>query len=344
MWRFRRGHFVRRIGLVLAAFFALTFVTSSLAAALISGAFGLGHRRGFAFTAGIAGLALLFFGFVAFGRAVRRTTQPLGEVMEAADRVAAGQYDVGVDERGSGEMRRLARSFNAMTERLRSSEEQRRNLLADVAHELRTPLSIIQGNTEAMLDGLYPADRPHLEPVLEEARVMARLLEDLRVLSTAEAGVLPLHRETVEPSQLVEDAAAAFRSEAESAGIDLSFRISGAVRPLDVDPVRIGEVLANLLSNALRATASGGTVIVSTEPWQGDAAVAFAVEDSGPGIPPEVLPHVFERFVKAGPSGGAGLGLAIAKSLVEAHGGEISVDSRPGRGTRMRFVLPAAER
>jgi two-component system OmpR family sensor kinase/two-component system sensor histidine kinase BaeS len=324
----------------LAVFFVLTFATSALAAALISGSLGMGHHRGLAVPASILGLVLLFLGFVAFGRAVRRTAQPLGDVMEAADRVAAGDYEARVEERGSVEMRRLARSFNAMADRLSASERQRRNLLADVAHELRTPLSIIQGNTEAVLDGLYPPDRSNLEPVLEETRVMARLLDDLQTLSTAEAGVLSLHRETVDPSQLAEDAVAAFRPEADAAGVTLELRIGDGLPTLEVDPVRIGEVLSNLLSNALRATPSGGSVVVSAEPLNGGRDVSFAVKDTGPGIPPDILPHVFERFVKGGRSGGAGLGLAIAKSMVEAHGGEISAVSEAGHGTTMRFVLP----
>src|SRR5207249_1154884 len=126
------------------------------------------------------------------------------------DRVAAGDYQARVREAGFPEMRRLARSFNQMTERLGSNEQRRRDLLADIAHELRTPLSVIQGHTEGMLDGLYPADAAHLEPLLEETKVMARLLDDLQTLSTAEAGALKLHRELVQPGHLVEDAVAAF--------------------------------------------------------------------------------------------------------------------------------------
>jgi signal transduction histidine kinase len=310
--------------------------------ALLSGALGLGRHRGLAAVAGILGLILLFAAFAAFGRVVRRTAAPLSDVMEAADRVAGGDYDVRVEERGYGDMRRLARAFNAMTQRLRASEEHRRNLLADVAHELRTPLSVIQGHAEGMVDGLYPSDRTHLEPVLEETRVMARLLEDLQTLSTAEAGALRLHRQIVEPAQLVEDAVTAARAQAEAAGVRLVERTARSLRSLEVDPVRIGEVLANLLSNSIRYTPVGGTVVVSAEPAKTEQAVEFAVEDSGPGISPEALPHVFDRFVRAGDSKGAGLGLAIAKSLVETHGGTIAAENRPGRGTRMRFVLPAS--
>jgi two-component system sensor histidine kinase BaeS len=341
-WGWRRARFARRVAFGVVIFFALIFATSALAVALVSGALGLGHHRGLAVFAGLAGLGLLFGGMVAAAKTVRRTAVPLAEVMEAADRVASGDHDVRVEERGTREMRRLARSFNAMTGRLRAGEEQRRNLLADVAHELRTPLSVIQGNAEGMLDGLYPADRVHLEPLLEEARIMARLLDDLQTLSTAEAGVLRLHREPVEPADLVEDAIAAYRPQASEAGVRLEPRVADGLPTLEVDPVRIGEVLANLVSNSLRATPSGGTVVVSADPADDGRRVAFAVADTGPGIPSDTLPHVFDRFVKAPGSGGAGLGLAIAKSLVEAHDGEIDAGSDQNEGTTMRFILPVS--
>jgi two-component system sensor histidine kinase BaeS len=342
-WGWRRARFARRVAFGVVIFFALIFATSALAVALVSGALGLGHHRGLAILAGLAGLGLLFGGTVVAAKTVRRTAVPLAEVMEAADRVASGDHDVRVEERGTREMRRLARSFNAMTAQLRVGEEQRRNLLADVAHELRTPLSVIQGNVEGILDGLYPADRAHLEPLLEETRIMARLLDDLQTLSTAEAGVLRLYREAVEPAELVDDAIAAYGPQASEAGVRLEPRVADGLPMLDVDPLRIGEVLANLVSNSLRATPAGGTVVVSAEPADDGGRVAFVVSDTGPGIPPDTLPHVFERFVKSPGSGGAGLGLAIAKSLVQAHDGEIDADSRPGEGTTMRFILPASQ-
>ena len=329
---------------MLALFFGLTFASSALAVALLSGALGLGRHRGLAVVAGLLGLGLLFASFVAAGRAVRRMAVPLSDVMEAAERVAGGDYDVRVEVRGSRDLRGLARSFNAMTERLRASEEQRRNLFADVAHELRTPLSVIQGNAEGLLDGLYPPDRAHLEPVLDETRIMARLLDDLQTLSTAEAGALRLHREPVDPRQLAEEAVTAFRQRADAAGIRLELRAATGLPALEADPMRIGEVLSNLLSNALRHTPPEGSVEVSVERADGEPAVAFSVRDTGSGIAPDALPHVFDRFVKGPDSGGAGLGLAIARSLVEAHGGTITCHSTLGHGATMRFVLPAPGR
>ena len=338
-WRGMRRYFLRRVALVVALFLGVMFAANALAVALLAGRFGGGEHRRLRPFAWVLGIVLVF-AFVAVVRAIRRMASPVGDVMEAADRVASGDYEARVQERGPRETRRLAGSFNAMAERLKANEVQRRNLLADVAHELRTPLSVIQGNAEGMIDGLYPMDRAHLEPLLEETKVMARLLDDLQTLSTAEAGALRLHPEPVDPAQLVDDAVAAFRTAADAAGLALEQRVAPGLPALEVDAVRIGQVLANLLSNAVRHTPSGGSVVVSAGPAPAGTAVEFSVADTGPGIAPEVLPHVFDRFVRAADSGGAGLGLAIARSLVEAHHGTISAENRGGHGTTMRFELP----
>jgi signal transduction histidine kinase len=325
---------------VLLVFFGLVFLNSLLAVAIVSGALGVGHHRGLAALSAIVGLALLFGGAAVVGRVIRRTAVPLEDVMEAADRVAAGDYSARVDAaRGFPQMRRLAGSFNAMTDRLRTGEEHRRNLLADVTHELRTPLSVIQGGVEGILDGLYPADREHLEPILEETRIMARLLDDLQTLSTAQAGVLRLHLQTCRPDDLAEEAVAAFRAAAASKGVTLGARAEPDLPSVQADPVRIGEVLSNLVSNALRHTPAGGSVQVVVS-RSGTDGVAFEVVDTGRGIDPALLPHVFDRFVKSSDSGGAGLGLAIARSLVEAHGGAIAATSDGENGSTIRFVLP----
>lgn len=335
-----RRRFARRMFLVVGLFLVLVFVASALAGAFLSGAFGEGHRGRPAWPGALFGILLLIGALLLVGRTFRRTARPIGEVMEAADRVAAGDFTARVGEGGPAPMRRLARSFNAMAGRLEAGEEARRGLLADVTHELRTPLSVIQGDVEGMLDGVYPLDRAHLQTVLDGSRVMSRLLEDLHTLSTAEAGGLVLHRQQVEPRELVTDAVATFRARADAAGIELTQRLVPDLPPVDADPVRIGEVFANLLVNALRHTSQGGSVEVGAE--RDPDGVAFTVRDSGAGIDPALLPHVFDRFVKAGGPGGAGLGLAIARSLVSAHGGRIVARSEPGEGTTMRFVLPAA--
>jgi two-component system OmpR family sensor kinase/two-component system sensor histidine kinase BaeS len=206
-----------------------------------------------------------------------------------------------------------------------------------VTHELRTPLTVMQGNLEALLDGVYPADAEHVQPILEETRVLSRLVDDLRTLSVAEAGALTLHRESTDIGRLVVDTVASFRAQADRAGVSLTTAMEG-IPSLDVDPLRLREVLSNLLSNALRYTPSGGRVDVAASASQGQ--VAISVHDTGPGIAPDDLPHVFERFYKSEESRGAGLGLAIAKSLVVAHGGEIEATSTLGQGTEMRFTLP----
>jgi two-component system, OmpR family, sensor histidine kinase BaeS len=286
----------------------------------------------------LAGLVIL--GVVAFlvVRGVRRFAEPLGDLMEAADRLAGGDYAARVSERGPRDVRRLGRAFNAMAERLQGDEERRRDLMADVTHELRTPLAVIQGNVEGMADGLYPLDEDRLGLILGETRVMARLLEDLQTLSTADAGVLRLHRQRVDAADVVREAVAAQAPAAAATGIRLEGDAAPELPALDVDPVRIGEVLANLLTNALRHTPAGGTIRVSASRDVGASAVAFVVADAGPGIPADELPHVFDRFAKGAGSRGTGLGLAIARSLVEAHGGTIGIESSSA-GTRVRFTV-----
>jgi signal transduction histidine kinase len=283
-------------------------------------------------------VVLLLFGTAA--RGFRRFAAPLGDLIDAAESVEAGNYGVRVRARGPRELRSLATAFNSMSGRLESSERERRRLLADVTHELRTPLTIMQGNLEALLDGVYPADPAHLEPILDETRVLSRLVDDLRTLSLAEAGALTLHREPTDVAQLLTDSVASFRTQADAAGVELAVKIDGMLPQAEIDPLRMREVLSNLLSNALRYTPRGGTVRV--EASVADGRLRVAVRDSGKGIAAEALPHIFDRFYKSDESRGAGLGLAIAKSLVVAHGGEIEATSEVGHGTDMRFTLPIA--
>lgn len=279
-------------------------------------------------------------GSVVVRRAIRRTTLPLGEVMDAAGRVAGGDYDVRVEPQGAGEVRRLAESFNAMTAQLAAGDRRRRDLLADVAHELRTPLAVVQGNVEGMVDGVYPADTAHLSVVLDGTQRIARLLDDLFTLSTAEAGALRLHKETLDPGVVVADVVAAFRAQAEQAGVDLDADASPGLPALDADPHRLRQVLGNLVANAVQATPAGGTVLVAARSAPPHAR--FTVSDTGPGIPADQLRTVFDRYVRSDASAGAGLGLAIARRLVEAHGGTITAESTPGAGTAITVTLPAA--
>ncbi len=326
-----RRHFVRKFVVIVGLFLASIVGLS----ALIGGLLFRGHEHRGTFLP--LGIILVVLAVFLIARAGRRVAVPVADVMEAADRVAAGDYEARVDERGSREVRRLGRAFNEMAERLGTNEARRRQLLADVTHELRTPLSVIQANLEALIDGLYPINDAHLRPVLDETKVMARLLDDLQTLSTAEAGVLTLHREPTDPRRLVDTVVQAFTAQAEEAGVRLETGGTNTLRELDVDRLRIGEVLSNLLSNALRHTPVGGTITVAAHD-AGDG-VEFRISDTGTGIAPEQLPHVFDRFSRAPDSPGAGLGLTIAKTLVEAHGGTIRAESGPG-GTTMSVRIP----
>ena len=324
-----RRHFVRKF-VVGSAFLIATIVTFAV---LVGGAIAGRHGRPF----GLVGLVVVALAVFLIARAGRRVAAPVADVMEAADRVAAGDYEARVQERGPREVQRLGRAFNEMAERLGTNETRRRQLLADVTHELRTPLSVIQANLEALIDGLYPIDDAHLRPVLEETKVMGRLLDDLQTLSTAEAGVLTLHREPTDPRQLIDTAVQSFRAQAEEAGVRLESKGADTLPALDVDRLRIGEVLTNLISNALHHTPAGGTIVADAH--EADGGIALSVSDTGTGIAQEQLPHVFDRFARAPDSPGAGLGLTIAKTLVDAHGGRIRAESGPA-GTTFVFTLP----
>jgi signal transduction histidine kinase len=327
-----RRHFVRKFVLGSAFLIAMIVTFAVLVGGAIAG--GPGHGRPF----GLVGLVLVALAVFLIARAGRRVAAPVADVMEAADRVAAGDYETRVEEWGPREVQRLGRAFNEMAERLGTNETRRRQLLADVAHELRTPLSVIQANLEALIDGLYPLDEAHLRMVLGETRVMSRLLDDLQTLSTAEAGALTLHREPIEPRQLIDAAVRSFMVQATDHGVRLEGRVADTLPEIDVDRFRIGEVLSNLLANALRHTPAGGEVVITAVAAGG--GVEFSVADTGTGIAAERLPHVFDRFSRAPDSPGAGLGLAIAKTLVEAHGGQIRAESDP-RGTTIIFTLLA---
>jgi signal transduction histidine kinase len=331
-----RGRFMRRFAaMFVGAFLFFGFVIAAFITILVNIFSSATTGGGIAAFVPLTIVVLLLFATAA--RGFRRFAAPLGDLIDAAESVEAGNYGVRVRARGPRELRSLASAFNSMSGRLESSERERRRLLADVTHELRTPLTVMQGNLEALLDGVYPADAEHVQPILEETRVLSRLVDDLRTLSVAEAGALTLHLESTDIGRLVVDTVASFRAQADRAAVSLTTAVDG-VPSLDVDPLRLREVLSNLLSNALRYTPSGGRVDVAASASQGQ--VVISVHDTGPGIAPEDLPHVFERFYKSEESRGAGLGLAIAKSLVVAHGGEIGATSVVGEGTDMRFTLP----
>jgi signal transduction histidine kinase len=290
---------------------------------------------------GVIGLVLAVAVLVAIGRTLRAAARTLDELVEATSAIGGGDYSVRVGPpiRGLRVVRQLVRGFDTMTERLETDERQRRTLLADVSHELRTPLTVVQGNLEAIIDGVYPPDPAHLAIILDETRVLGRLIDDLRTIALSEAGTLALHPEPTDPDVLVDDVVRSFEPAALAAGVELTADVEGDLPILDIDPVRIREVLANLVANALRHTPAGGHVTVAGG-VDGARWVRLEVRDTGRGIDPALLPHVFERFVKGADSRGSGLGLAIARQLVVAHGGEITAESPAGSGTTIRVRLP----
>jgi signal transduction histidine kinase len=288
------------------------------------------------FVGGMSGLLLAVFALVSI---TRRVAMPLGGVMDAAERVAAGNYDVRVEENGPPPIRALARAFNAMSERLGNHDRLRRDLMADVAHELRTPLTVMQGKLEGLLDGVYQPDERHLQQLLEETHVLSRLVEDLRTLALSESGALKLQKEPIDLGSLVRDAAGAFAGDAAARQVTLEVDAPDDLPPIAIDPVRIREVMTNLLSNALRHTPPGGSVVVRIAATS-SGPIDVDVRDTGSGMTPEAIARAFDRFYKGSGSRGSGLGLTIARSLVAAHGGEIRASSEPGRGTTIAFTLP----
>ncbi|MDQ2953035.1 MAG: HAMP domain-containing histidine kinase [Chloroflexota bacterium] len=274
-------------------------------------------------------------------RGIRRIVVPLGDLVDAAEKIEAGDYSARVKSRGPRELRALSRAFNEMSERLERSEAERTRLLADVTHELRTPLTVMQGNIEALIDGLHQPDEARFRSLLEDTRVLSRLIDDLRTVSLADAGALALHREPTDVGELIRDTVASFGTQADAAGVALRADLDGHVNA-SIDPVRIREVLTNVVANALRYTPRDGSVTVGMRPR--DEVIEVRVRDTGSGVAPDVLPHMFDRFTHADDSPGAGLGLAIAKGLVAAHGGEIDATSTLGQGTEVRFTIPRAEK
>jgi len=201
-------------------------------------------------------------------------------------------------------------------------------------------VAVVPGNLEGVLDGIYPADAEHLGPVLEEVRQLSHLIDDLRTLSQSESGALELHCEPTDLAVLAAEVVSSFRPQAEALRVELSVEAPADLPLAEVDPIRIREVLVNLVANSLRHTPGGGRVTLGARLEADRRRLELTVEDNGAGIPAEQLPHIFNRFYKSLGSSGSGLGLTIAKHLVEAHGGKIGAESAPGHGTTLRFTLP----
>jgi signal transduction histidine kinase len=289
---------------------------------------------------GAGGLALILGAWLA-----RTLARPIHDLTTATQALARGELGQQVAVRANDEIGQLAQAFNQMSADLARASQLRRQMTADIAHELRTPLSLILGYTESLSDGKLPADQATFDLMHEEARHLSRLIDDLRLLSLAEAGELSLVRQPVEPAALLDRIAQAHAPEAQRHGVTIAVQDGPTTPSINVDAGRMAQVLDNLMSNALRHTPAGGRITLAAEAT--DSAVHVRISDTGSGIDPADLPHVFDRFYRADKSrqrtgAESGLGLAIAKSIVEAHGGSITVESAVGRGTAFTITLPAA--
>lgn len=347
----RRNPFFRRIGCLFfgfgfLAFIGLLAILRFILAPLLE-FYGPPpfDRPDFIFPFGFLAFVLLILATVWGIRSLRRMSMPLDNLLEASNRVADGDFSARVVERGPPEVRALTRGFNSMAERLQANDQQRRNMLADVSHELRTPITVIQGNVEGILDGLYPADEARLKSIFEETQILSRLVDDLRTLALAESGSLQLRRESTDLGLLIREVLSGFELQASEKKIRIELSVAD-VEAVNIDPQRIREVMTNLLSNALRYTPPGGLINIRLmETGSGvERSMMVSVEDSGSGIASEDLNQIFDRFYKSSDSGGMGLGLSIAKYLVEAHGGKVWAESEVGRGTEISFALPVHTR
>ena len=320
-------------------------------------------QRAIVIAAGVAALLALIIG----GLLVFSILRPLAKLEEGVAQVAQGDLTTQVQIDSDDEVGKLAAAFNQMTLNLQRQEELRQHMVADIAHDLRTPLSVIQGNLQAILDGVYPLDRSEIQTVYDETQLLGRLVNDLHELAQAEAGQLPLAFQSMRVIDVLTQMANAFQGMAAQNQIAIEVTPPPPDLQVMADPDRLQQILHNLLGNAVHHTPPGGTIhlsarlvdrISSRQPLNVPTLtshdytkyIRFQVKDTGPGIPPESLPHVFDRFYRGDPSraqpgdgnsAGSGLGLAIAKALVELHGGQIGVESTPGQGSLFWFELPA---
>jgi signal transduction histidine kinase len=292
-------------------------------------------------------VAAIVSALIASWYATRRIGRPVARVADAAADIASGHYDARVQPPGIGaEFDAMARSFNEMAGRLSDVESTRRRLLADLAHEMRTPLATIEGYLEAIEDGIAEPDEPTMTLLREQTGRLGRLAGDIGAVSRAEEGQLPLARRRLDPVELAQTAVATAAPQFVTKGVALHVQADTGVPAVDGDPDRIGQVLANLLDNAVRLTPAGGRVDVHVA--RAGYGVEIAVTDTGAGIAAEHLEHVFERFYRVDTArdrahGGSGIGLAISRALVQAHGGRIQADSAgAGKGATFRVWLPAA--
>jgi signal transduction histidine kinase len=347
-WRDSRRFFLP----IVAFFFSITLllILTTVTVVYIYSLPGGGHMRGRLFP--LTCLIPILFVIVTFilgSFMFRRFGRPMAQIFSAIDAVAEGNLSVRVSESKSPQFRELTRRFNRMVTELERSDQQRRHLTADIAHELRTPLHIIQGNLEGVLDGVYEATPDHINNTLEETKLLARLVNDLQTLSLAETGQLPLHPTRFLLADLIHDLTSSFTSQAASLGIDLKTDIADSTQEITADYDRLNQVLSNLVANAMRHTPKGGQISIETESGIPEGrSVRIKVKDTGAGIASEDLPFIFDRFWRGDKSRSdrihSGLGLAIARQLIQAHGGTIEAQSEIGKGATFTIDLPLSER
>lgn len=292
---------------------------------------------------GTAGLIAVLFSLALALLFSHQLIKPIRALTQAASRLARGDLTQRVEVRGDDELSALARTFNQMAASLQQAEASRKAMTADIAHELRNPLAVQQAHLEAILDGIYPATPENIIPILEQNRLLSRLVEDLRTLALADAGQLPLEKTPIDLRDLIERVAERFRPQAAGQGIAIKVFARHNCPLALVDPGRMEQILGNLLSNALRFTPTGGHIEMYLDCTP--QMIHLSVHDSGPGIPEDALPHVFKRFyrVDRGRSraeGGSGLGLAIARQLARAHGGDLTAANHPQGGAIFTLSLP----
>lgn len=301
-----------------------------------------GIVRGILVPIGMISIILAMFLVVAAILLARRFVNPLADVIYAARQVANGNLGTRIPTKGQRDLRSLSESFNEMAASLERSDRQRRDMLADIAHELRTPLSVIRGRLEGIVDGVYSESGPQVSMALEQTYMLGRLVDDLHLLTLAETRQLPFDKQSVDLGNVIERVLAMFSAEAKEKNISLSFREKDGDLSVLVDAQRFEQVLSNLIGNSLRYIPQGGKVWVTVQGTPGD--VRIAVNDNGSGLPEEDLPFIFDRFwrkekSRSRVSGGTGLGLAIAKQLVAAQGGTIEARNLPEGGLQVVITL-----
>jgi len=273
----------------------------------------------------------------------RQITRPIRALISGARQLTKGELSYRVDVKSRDEIGELADSFNIMASSLEKGEQSRRQLTADIAHELRTPLTVIEGTVDGIIDGVFKPDTEHLLSIKEQSSLLTHLISDMRDISLAESGQLELNLAPTDIVELVRRMVSNYEINTIEKNVKIKLEEGTQIPEIGIDPVRIEQVISNLLTNAIRHTPPGGSITVTVK--NGEEGLKISVSDTGKGIATEDLPHVFERFYRSGSSrarkeGGTGLGLAIVKQMVEAHGGKVWVESKTGTGSIFSILLP----